>query len=96
MAKLVGIELNLQGLNELMKSDEIKSSTNEGAKAIASKASAESGRAYSAKPVKELRFIAASMVKADDRHAYYSNLKHNTLLKAVGALGFSTRKGGSK
>lgn len=89
----VRVELNLRGLNELMKSPEIKDAIGDAAEAIASKASSESGRVYSAKPVRELRFMAASMVKAGDRHAYYSNLKHNTLLKAVGALGFSTRKG---
>ena len=87
------VELNLQGLNELMKSEPIKDAIGEAAQAIASKASTDSDRVFEAKPVKELRFIAASKVVPGDRHAYYSNLKHNTLLKAVGALGFSTRKG---
>lgn len=91
----VTIELNLQGLNELMKSPEIREALENAADAVVHEAVSSSGRDYKRKPTKELNWIAVSGVKPADKHAYYSNRKHNTLLKAVGAVGLPMKKGGT-
>ncbi len=75
--------LNSEGVKALLKSQEMKNICKEYADGIASRASSVSeGAEYSAASfVGQNR--AGATVKPDNPHAYYSNLKHNTLLKAM-------------
>lgn len=82
-------ELNLAGLNELMKSDEMKSALLEAGQAVAGAAGAE----YAAE-VHTASFVAISNVYPNSKEAAHENYKENTLLKAVGAAGLSMTKGG--
>lgn len=93
MAK-VKVELVLTGLNELMKSDEIAGALETAAAAVAKEAADISGRNFKLGKTYKINWIAVAQVKAGDRHAVNSERKHNHLLKAVRAVGLSTRKGG--
>lgn len=91
MAKNVRFELNLKGLNELMKSPEITEAVYEAGKAVAEAA----GEGYAAE-VHQARYISISNVYGETEKAKRENLRDNTLLKAVGAVGLSQTKGKSK
>ena len=87
MAKNVKFELNLPGLNELMKSTEMQSTILEAGKAVASSAGAD----YAAE-VHTANWIAISNVYPNSRSAAHENFEQNTLLKAVGSVGLRTSK----
>lgn len=79
MSKRVEIELNSAGIRELLKSSEMESFCRQQAEGVANRA----GDGYVVDThVGKTRVNA--MVSAETRKAYYSNLKHNTLLKALG------------
>ena len=78
----VTVKLNLKGINELMKSAEVQGALHEAGKAVASAA----GDGYEAE-THVAQFTAIENVFPDDPEAYYSNLKHNQLLKAAGQAG---------
>ena len=78
----VKIELNLKGINELMKSDAVRGALHEAGKAVASAA----GDGFETE-THTAQFTAIENVYPDDPEAYYTNLKHNTLLKAAGQAG---------
>lgn len=86
MAK-VKFELNLQGLNELMKSDEMVSVLEKCGRAVAEAAGAD----Y-ASGVHQADFVAIANVYPDSKRAANENYHENTLLKAVGSVGLSTHK----
>lgn len=80
----VKIKLNESGIEELMKSDEIVECLTEVAQQICDIANAEcEGFEISQYPQGKSR--ANVSVGASDRKAYYHNMKHDTLLKAMGS-----------
>ena len=83
MAK-VKFELNRAGVRELLKSTEMANIVSEAANRVAETASS-GGRDYRMTIRAGANRVSAS-VKAGDAAAYYSNLKHNTLLKALGSV----------
>ena len=87
MANKVKFELNLPGLNELMKSSEMQSALLDAGKAVARSA----GSDYEAE-VHTASYIAISNVYPNSREAAKQNFEDNTLLKAVGSVGLRTSK----
>lgn len=83
--------LNLKGLNELMKSEEMKAALLEAGQTVANAA----GSDY-ASEVHTASFVAISNVFPNSKKAAHQNFKENTLLKAIGSAGLSMSKGGSK
>ena len=83
----VKFKLNLQGLNELMKSAPMQNALLEAGNAVARAA----GGDYAAE-VHTASFIAISNVYPDSKSAAKENYKDNTLLKAAGAVGLSMEK----
>lgn len=81
----VKIELNSAGIQALLKSQEIMGKVEDVAHRVCDVAVESSGRSYEVDATIGARRGWAS-VKAADAHAYYSNLKHNTLLKALGSV----------
>lgn len=83
MAKKVKFELNRAGVRELMQGPEMASIITGAAERVASAASS-GGRSYSAE-VRTGATRVTARVRPDDAAAYYSNLKHNTLVKSLGS-----------
>lgn len=88
MSKKVKVELNLPGLNELMKSAEIQSALRDAGNAVASAA----GNEYACE-VNIINWIAIANVYPNSASAAHDNFKNNSLLKAVSTVGLSTSKG---
>lgn len=82
MSRRVDFELNLPGLNELMKSAEMQSILREAGESVAR----ASGEGFECK-VKIASFVALAKIYPTNIHAARSNAKHNTLLKSLGATG---------
>ena len=74
-------ELNRQGVRELLQSSEMRSICNEAANQVATNA----GDGYEVSVVTGRNRVNARVSPAN-AEAYYKNLKHNTLLKALGGL----------
>ena len=72
------VKLNSAGVRELLKSPEIKAICNDYATQIAARA----GDGYEVEP-RNYPERSGYAVKAATPHAYYSNLKHNTLVRAI-------------
>lgn len=89
----VRIELNLAGINEMMKSPEIQASLQAAGEAVAASASAASGEEYGVR-THLASWVAITNIYPDSAAAAADNLDNNTLLKAVGAVGLPTAKGG--
>lgn len=87
MANKVKFELNLQGLNELMKSSEMQSVLKDAGKAVASAA----GSDYDSE-VHTASYIAISNVYPNSQRAAHENFTDNTLLKAIGSVGLRQSK----
>lgn len=83
----VKIELNLPGLNELMKGKEIQSVLKEAGEAVAQSA----GSDY-ASSVDVINWIAIANVYPNSQRAASENFRDNTLLKAVGSVGLPMSK----
>ena len=79
MSKKARIELVPAGISALLRSSEMADACKEAADGVAARA----GDGYSAN-VMIGPHRAVARVVADTPRAYYSNLKHNTLLKALG------------
>ena len=75
----VKLELNRSGVRELLQSSEMAGSCEDYASQIQQRA----GEGYEM-TVKTGKNRVVATVRAATPHAYYSNLKHNTLLKALG------------
>lgn len=88
----VKIELNLRGINEVMKSPEIQAAVQAAGEAVASAASGMSGEAFAAQ-THLANWVAIANVYPDSAKAARSNFRDNTLVKAVGAAGIPTTKG---
>ena len=81
MAK-VKFELNLAGLNELMKSTEMADVLNTAANQIAAKC----GDGYEVERAHPISFVGIASVRADTIKAKVDNRKNNTILKAAGSV----------
>lgn len=78
MSKDIKFELNRSGVSELLKGEELKSLVTEIGTAVVERCGdGYEGDVYIGP--KRLNF----MIKPATPHAYYSNLKHNTILKAL-------------
>lgn len=93
----VDFKLNLPGLNELMKSPEMKSILADAAGKIAATANATANanaspniktanEGYEAKMPIDLRFISLAEVRAVNFGARLDNSRHNTLRKAMDSV----------
>ena len=84
----VKVELNLAGINEMMKSPEIQAHLQKAGEMVADAA----GDGYAASTtIKDMRWIAITNVYPDSKEAAHDNFTHNSLLKAVGAVGLPMR-----
>lgn len=83
----VKFELNLAGLNQLMKSPEIQGALEAAGAAVAG---AADGNYNTATHV--MNYIAQTNVYPADRDSAIKNSKNNELLKALGAAGLSMSK----
>ena len=73
------IKLNISGLRELRNDPGVCAELQKQANAVAERA----GEGFVAEQVQHGATRARCKVHADTPHAYYSNMKHNTLLKAL-------------
>lgn len=80
-------ELNLPGLNELMKSGEMVSALNAAGAAVAN--AAGSDYVYS---VHQATFVAICNVYPNSKEAAHENYMKNTLVKALSGAGLSMSK----
>ena len=78
----VRFELNLRGLNAVMKSPEMQALINRAAAAMQSVA----GDGYEIEPAHPIGFIAIGSVRTGDFKSRLDNSKNNTLLKASGSV----------
>lgn len=83
----VEFELNLKGLNELMKSPEMVAALDEVGEAVARNA----GEGF-AKRTHQANWVAICNVYPNSADAAKDNYENNTLLKALGSSGLSTSK----
>lgn len=81
MATKFKFELNRQGVRELLQSSEMGNICTEYARSVA----AAAGDGYEVSSMVGATRVNARVSPAN-AHAYYSNLKYNTLLKALGGL----------
>lgn len=87
MVKDVEFELNLPGLNELMKSSAMQSVLETAGRSVASNAGVDYGtRVHTAS------YVAIANVYPDSKEAAIENAESNSLLKALGSAGLSMRK----
>lgn len=87
MAKNVTFKLKLTGLNQLMKSEEMKEILEQDAQNVAEAA----GEGYKA-GVHTGRWIGIANVYPDTKRASYDNFRNNTLLKALQSSGLRMTK----
>lgn len=88
MVKKVRFELNLPGLNELMKSSETQSALQSAGNAVAKAA----GRDYGVN-VHTANWVAIANVYPNSKDAAKENAENNTLLKGLSGAGLSMKKG---
>lgn len=87
MSKKVDFELNLAGLNELMKSQAMQQHLDAAGSAVSSIAGGDYGvRVHVA------TFVAIANVYPNTKRAAKDNYENNTLVKALGAAGLSMAK----
>lgn len=87
MVKFEKFELNLPGLNELMKSPEMQSVLDQAGEQVARAA----GSDYASSP-KTGNYIGFSNVYPNSARAAHENYENNTLLKALSASGMRMSK----
>lgn len=87
MSKDIKFQINLKGLNELMKSQEVQAVLDEAGERVAQIA----GDGYEASG-KTGHYIGFSNVKPVDKKAEKDNYENNTLIKALGSSGLSMKK----
>lgn len=88
----VKIELNLAGINAMMKSAEIQAALQSAGEAVAQNAGGLSGGAKYGARTHTANWVAITNVYPEDAEAARANYKDNTLLKGVGAAGLPTSK----
>lgn len=87
MAKNVRFELDLKGLNELMKSDWMQGHLESAGKAVANSA----GSGYEQR-VHTASYVAIANVYPNSKDAAKENYKENTLIKALSSAGLPMEK----
>jgi len=87
--KRVKFKLNLKGLNEIMKSEEMQAVLAEAGKQVA----ASAGNGYES-DVHTASFVSIANVYPNTFMSAKRNWRENTLLKAIGSVGLSMQKGG--
>lgn len=93
MSKKIKVELNLPGINALMKSPEMQAHLSEAGAAVAQQASAMAGGEPYDSRVHLASWVAIANVWPASRNAAKKNLEENTLLKASGSVGlYKTKK----
>lgn len=88
----VRIELNLQGINDLMKSTEIQGALQEAGEAVAAEASGMAGGEPFETRTHQANWVAITNVYPASRQAAKANYEDNVLLKAIGYVGLPTTK----
>jgi len=88
----VKIELNLAGVNELMKSGPIQEALQEAGEAVAKSAAGMAGGEPYAVRTHLASWVAIANVYPDSRKAAKANYEDNVLLKGVGDAGLPTKK----
>ena len=83
----VEVKLNLQGINEVMKSPEILSAVEAAGEAVAGYAGADYATRSGV-----INYIAYCNVYPDSKEAAKENFEDNTILKAVSAVGLKLTK----
>ena len=83
----VEVKLNLQGINEVMKSPEILSAVEAAGEAVAGYAGADYATRSGV-----INYIAYCNVYPDSKDAAKENFEDNTLLKAASAVGLKLTK----
>lgn len=79
----VRIELNLPGINEIMKSEGVQELLQQCGQQVAGTASGMDGTDYAAS-THTINWIAVTNVFPNSKDAAHANFKNNTLLKALG------------
>lgn len=86
----VEFKLNLSGLNQIMKSEEMQALLNTAANQIAENANAlaspnikNARGGYEVEPAHPINYVAIASVRAGNFEARLDNSRHNTLLKAM-------------
>lgn len=85
MAKAI-FKLDLPGLNELMKSSEMQAHLHQAGQAVASAA----GGDYDSKTY-VINYVAVENIFPASERAAHENFTNNTLLKALGSVGLSSK-----
>ena len=80
-------ELNMPGLNELMKSSEMEAALEEAGRAVANAAGSDYGSR-----VHQASYVAICNVYPDSKEAASDNFANNTLVKALSAAGLPLSK----
>lgn len=91
----VKIELNLAGINELMKSPEVQEALTSAGDAVAQAASGMAGGEPFGVRTHQANWVAITNVWPNSRKANSANLQDNVLLKAIGTAGLPTTKKGA-
>ena len=82
----VDFKLNLPSLNELMKSSAMQAHLAQAGAAVAASAGAEyDHRTY------VINYVAVENIFPASKDAAHENYQHNTLLKALGSVGLSSK-----
>lgn len=79
----IEFKLDPKGVNELLNWDSVQETTQKLGEGVAMRANAELGEDGYAADTRAGEKRAHTFVKATTAHAYYHNLKHNTLLEAL-------------
>lgn len=85
------IELNLKGVNEVMKSPEIQVAVQAAGEAVAGAASGMSGESFAAR-THLASWVAISNVYPDSAGAARANFRQNVIEKGVGSVGLPRSK----
>ena len=80
-------QLNLPGLNELMKSPEMQAHLKTAGEAVANAAGSEYTHSTHV-----LRYVAVENIYPNSAKAAHQNYEENTLLKALGSVGLKRNK----
>lgn len=80
MAGKIKVILNKEGVRELLKSEGVAGECKRHAQRILNTAGADKGYVMEQRNYPER---TGFVVKTDNPHAYYSNMKHNTLIRAM-------------
>ena len=92
MSKRVKVELNLKGLNQLMKSDNMKDVLQEAAETVAGSASVLAEGEPFGVDVHEADYVAIASIYPGSQGAAQANFEENVLLKALDGSGLQKTK----